>query len=75
FSVVGEKGDLYFNGLNTSKFKFFYNYEKSCIKFLTLSYLYKNFYELYLQNNLQIFMVLTNFCQYLNFKKIENFEN
>ncbi|KAE9522926.1 hypothetical protein AGLY_016685 [Aphis glycines] len=30
---------------------------------LTTLYLYNNFYELYLPNNLQIFMVLTNFCQ------------
>ncbi|KAF0767324.1 hypothetical protein FWK35_00008396, partial [Aphis craccivora] len=43
-------------------------YEKPCIKFSILSYLYKKFYELYLQNNLQIFRNLTNFCQYLNFK-------
>ncbi|KAE9542387.1 hypothetical protein AGLY_003514 [Aphis glycines] len=35
---------------------------------LGLGYLYKHFYELYLQNNLQIFMLLRNFCQYLNFK-------
>ncbi|KAE9544694.1 hypothetical protein AGLY_000236 [Aphis glycines] len=35
---------------------------------LGLGYLYKHFYELYLQNNLQIFMILTNFCQNLNFK-------
>ncbi|KAF0759073.1 hypothetical protein FWK35_00012253, partial [Aphis craccivora] len=41
---------------------------KSRIEFSTLSYLYKIFYELYLQNNLQLFIVLTNFCQYLNFK-------
>ncbi|KAF0763345.1 hypothetical protein FWK35_00005376, partial [Aphis craccivora] len=26
------------------------------------------FYELHLQNNLQIFMILTNLSQYLNFK-------
>ncbi|KAE9528712.1 hypothetical protein AGLY_012287 [Aphis glycines] len=73
--VVGEKGGLCFNGLNTPKFKFFIiivsqTYGKSCIKFSTLSYLYKNFYELYLQNNLQIFMVLTNYFRYLNFKCI-----
>ncbi|KAF0773029.1 hypothetical protein FWK35_00000075, partial [Aphis craccivora] len=30
----------------------------------TLSYLYKKFYESYLQNNLQIFRNLTNCCQY-----------
>ncbi|KAE9530088.1 hypothetical protein AGLY_011550 [Aphis glycines] len=35
---------------------------------LGLGYLYKHFYELYLQNNLQIFIILTNFCQNLNFK-------
>ncbi|KAE9530970.1 hypothetical protein AGLY_011432 [Aphis glycines] len=33
-----------------------------------LGYLYKHFYELYLQNNLQIFIILTNFRQNLNFK-------
>ncbi|KAE9541253.1 hypothetical protein AGLY_004498 [Aphis glycines] len=45
------------------------NYRKSCITFSTLSYLiYKNVYELYLQNNLQIFMIMANFCQYMNFK-------
>ncbi|KAE9542884.1 hypothetical protein AGLY_002795 [Aphis glycines] len=35
---------------------------------LGLGYLYKHFYKLYLQNNLQIFIILTNFCQNLNFK-------
>ncbi|KAF0761101.1 hypothetical protein FWK35_00021394 [Aphis craccivora] len=72
--MVGEKGGLCFNGLNTSKFKLFYNiiisqtYGKSRIEFSTLRYLKKFFYELYLQNDLQIFIVLTNFYQYLNFK-------
>ncbi|KAE9545262.1 hypothetical protein AGLY_000805 [Aphis glycines] len=46
----------------------FLTYGKSRIELSTLSYLYKNCYELYLQNNFQIFMVLSNFCQYLNFK-------
>ncbi|KAE9536852.1 hypothetical protein AGLY_006914 [Aphis glycines] len=58
--MVGEKGGLCFNGLNTPQFKFFYNYYK--LNLWKISYLYKNFYELYLQNNLQIFMVLTNYC-------------
>jgi len=40
FPVGGENGDLYFNDLNTSKFKFFITfvsliYGKSCIKFST----------------------------------------
>ncbi|KAF0758737.1 hypothetical protein FWK35_00021784 [Aphis craccivora] len=35
---------------------------------LLATYLYKYFYELYLQNNLQIFMILTNCYQYFNFK-------
>ncbi|KAE9525447.1 hypothetical protein AGLY_014247 [Aphis glycines] len=43
-------------------------YGKFCIKFSALTGFYKSFYELYLQNNLQIFMILTHFCQYLNFK-------
>ncbi|KAE9528085.1 hypothetical protein AGLY_012507 [Aphis glycines] len=34
FSVGGEKGDLYFNNLNTSKFKFFYNYRDDAPTFV-----------------------------------------
>ncbi|KAE9539505.1 hypothetical protein AGLY_004757 [Aphis glycines] len=43
--VVDKKVGLCFNGLNTPKCKFFYNYCKPAIKFSTLSYLYKLLYK------------------------------
>ncbi|KAE9537698.1 hypothetical protein AGLY_006721 [Aphis glycines] len=42
--------------------------ENLVLNFLTLDINTNNFMNFELQNNLQIFMILTNFCQYLNFK-------
>ncbi|KAE9524284.1 hypothetical protein AGLY_015323 [Aphis glycines] len=42
--------------------------ENLVLNFLTLDINTNNFMNFELQNNLQIFMILTNFCQNLNFK-------